>query len=144
MVTGGPSATPHSLQLAAPHISNILCTSLPLSSSTPLPQPRANIKWSKILLNGVPTRASNDSGSVGPASSDLCHTILVQINPSYTSLTITQKPSWVCPPFFYSSNSVSSLFFAFEDPDGTKLKSLLAEHYLYSFGHRAQVKKWKY
>ena len=144
VVTGGPSATPHSLQLAAPHISNILHTSLSLPSSTSISQPRANAKWSKILLNGVPTGVSDDLGSEGPASPDLCHTILVQTNPFYASLTITQKPSWVCPPSFYSPNSVSSLSFAFEDPDRTKLKLILTERYLYLFGHRVQVKKWKY
>jgi len=33
---------------------------------------------------------------------------------------------------------------AFEDPDGAKVKALLAERYLYAFGNRAAVKKWKY
>jgi hypothetical protein len=32
---------------------------------------------------------------------------------------------------------------AFEDPDGGKLRALLAERYLYIFGTRASVKKWK-
>jgi ATP-dependent exoDNAse (exonuclease V) beta subunit len=32
---------------------------------------------------------------------------------------------------------------AFEDPDGGKLRALLAERYLYVFGTRATVKKWK-
>ena len=145
VVTGGPTSTPHTLQLAAPHISNIISSTLSLPSNRTLAQPRANVKWSKILINGVPTRASSGAGpNTGPASPDLCHSALAAINPSYASLTITQKPSWVRPPSSYTPSSISSLSVAFEDPDGSKLKQILAERYLYIFGHRALVKKWKY
>jgi len=37
----------------------------------------------------------------------------------------------------------SSLVVAFEDPDGERLKSLLAAQYLFAFGTRATAKKWK-
>jgi hypothetical protein len=50
----------------------------------------------------------------------------------------------VQPPSSYPHGSTSSLSVAFEDPDGTKLKTLLAERYLFAFGNRATVKKWKY
>jgi len=53
-----------------------------------------------------------------------------------------QKPSWVRPPPSYKAGS-SSLVFAFEDPDGSRLKSLLTARYLYAFGTRSTVKKWK-
>jgi hypothetical protein len=33
---------------------------------------------------------------------------------------------------------------ASEDPDGSKLKTMLAERCLYIFDHRATVKKWKH
>ena len=33
---------------------------------------------------------------------------------------------------------------AFEDPDSSKLKVLLAERYLYTYGNRVSVQKWKY
>lgn len=145
MVTRGPSATPHFLQLAAPHISSIITNTLSLLPTNSLPQPRANVKWSKILINGVPTRASPGTGpSAGLATPDACHSALTAINLSYTSLTITQKPSWVHPPTSYTPSSVSSLSVAFKDPDGSKLKLLLAKHYLFLFGHRVQVKKWKF
>ena len=75
---------------------------------------------------------------------DRIHTALSAINPTYASLTVTQKPSWVCPPSSYAPGTISSLSVAFEDPDGSKLKALLAEHYLYIFGNRASVKKWKH
>ena len=58
--------------------------------------------------------------------------------------SITQKPSWVWPPSSYTPSSISSLSVAFEDPDDSKLKQVLAEHYLYIFRHRVLVKKWKY
>ena len=141
VITGGPAATPHMLQLTAPHISTSLSRTLNLPSNSSLPQPRPNTKWSKITINGVPTGATSDRSPLPP---DECHKALAASNPLYASLSITQKPSWVHPPTSYSPGSVSSLSVAFEDPDGSKLKVLLAEHYLYVFGNRASVIKWKY
>ena len=65
------------------------------------------------------------------------------VNPSYTTLMVMRKPSWVRPPSSYNPGSVSSLVVAFEDPDGTKLKGLLAERHLYAFGNRIKAQKWK-
>ena len=79
-----------------------------------------------------------------PLPPNECHRVLTASNPTYAALTIMQKPSWVHPPTSYTPGSVSSLSVAFEDPDGSKLKVLLAEHYLYAFGNRASVHKWKY
>ena len=141
IITAGPSSTPVSLLSAAPHINAILTTTLQLSSHSPFTQPRANIKWSKITINGVPTGASPTRT---PYTPEECHAALKAINPTYASLQIMQKPSWLRPPSSYSHSSASSLSVAFEDPDGAKLKALLAERYLYIFGNRATVKKWKY
>ena len=127
-----------------PHISTSLSNSLQLSSNAPLPQPRPNTKWSKIIINGVPTGTLADRSPLLP---DECHRALTASNPTYTALTIMQKPSWVRPPTSYTPGSVFSLsvaFEAFEDPDSSKLKVLLAEHYLYAFRNRASVHKWKY
>ena len=71
------------------------------------------------------------------------HMALAAINPSYALLTVTQKPSWVHPPSSYTPGAIFSLSVAFEDPDGSKLKVLLVERYLYIYGNRASVKKWK-
>ena len=141
IITAGPSSTPVSLLTAAPHINAILTTTLQLPSHSPFTQPRANIKWSKITINGVPTGASPTRT---PYTPEECHMALAAINPTYASLQITQKPSWVRPPTSYPHGSASSLSVAFEDPDGTKMKALLAERYLYAFGNRSTVKKWKY
>jgi len=70
--------------------------------------------------------------------------VLAASNPTYTSLSIMQKPSWVHPPALYKPGSISSLSVAFEDPDSSKLKVLLAKHYLYAYGNRTLVQKWKY
>jgi hypothetical protein len=107
-------------------------------SNARLPAARPNIKWSKISVNGVPTGVSNKRTAYDPAE---CHEALTATNPSYTHLTVTQRPSWVCPPSSYSEGAVSSLSVAFEDPDGSKLRTMLAERQLYIFGTRVTVKK---
>ena len=143
VLTGDHTASPSSLQNAAPHIRSIIMHAFKLSSSSPtiIPQPRANVKWSKISINGVPTGASPTGP---PRSPEECHNTLKELNPVYATLTITQRPSWVRTPSSYNEGAISSLSVAFEDPDGSKLKTLLAERYLYAFGIRATVKKWKY
>ena len=88
----------------------------------------------------MPTGASADRSPLTP---DECHAALAASNPSYASLSITQKPSWVRPPSSYKPGSASSLSVAFEDPDGSKMKMLLAERYMYALGNRT-VLKWKY
>jgi len=55
----------------------------------------ANVKWSKLLINGVLTSVSND---IPAHSSAECQHVLTLDNPSYGHLTITQLSSWVCSP----------------------------------------------
>jgi hypothetical protein len=71
------------------------------------------------------------------------HDSLLTNNLLYANLTVMQRPSWVCPPSSYIAGSVLSISVAFEDPDGSKLKTLLAECYLYIHGYRATICKWK-
>jgi len=54
-----------------------------------------------------------------------------------------QKPSWVKAPSSYLVNAASSLTVAFEDPDGTRLKTIVKGRHLYAFGTRLNTKKWK-
>jgi hypothetical protein len=88
---------------------------LPLTS-------RANVRWSRLLINGVPTGASETCSALcsAPVSHGHCD------NTAYESFRVTQKPSRACDPS-YAPGKVSSLVVAFEDPDGTTLalKSLL-------------------
>ena len=90
IITGGPASSPQSLQAAVLHISTFIPSLLPHLPNLPIPQPRANVKWSKILINGVPTGTSKDRA---PYSLNECHAALAAINPSYSTLTIMQKPS---------------------------------------------------
>jgi len=105
-----------------------------LPANTP-PIPRTNT----IIINGLPTGASDDRGPYSPAE---CHEALLATN--HATLTITQLPSWVRSPSSYTPGTTSSLSLSFEDPNGSKLKALLTERYLYDFGTRATVKKWKH
>jgi hypothetical protein len=96
------------------------------TNGTPTSQPitaRANVKWSKILINSVPIGITKERG---PYTSKECHCSLIAHNPSYASLTITQKPSWVHPPDTLTHSTHSSLVVAFEDPEGTAHRNLLS------------------
>jgi hypothetical protein len=102
---------------------------------------RPNVKWSKILINSVPVGCHETRG---PYTPEECHSSLVAHNPSYASLTVTQKPSWVHPPSTFTPESTrSSLVVAFEDPDGSARRSLLSSKQLYLLGTRAKVTRWK-
>ncbi|KAI0270912.1 hypothetical protein BGY98DRAFT_1100551 [Russula aff. rugulosa BPL654] len=94
------------------------------------PHTRANVKWSKILINGLPTGVSDSRGAFTP---DECNSALASENPSYAPLIIAQKPSWVKPPHSLTAGLSSSLIVAFEDPDGSKARTLLGAKYLYAF-----------
>jgi hypothetical protein len=141
VVTGAPNTTSHTLQLAVLHISAILIKAFHLPSDNPLLAAQPNVKWSKISINGVPTGVSKKCGVYMHARN---HDSLKLNNPMYASLIVMQWPRWVHPPNSYNSGSTSSLSVAFEDPDRSKLRMILAERYLYIHGHRASVHKWKY
>ena len=114
------------------------------SPTSPSLTARANVKWSKILINSVPVGIRKDEKlNRGPWTPDECHRSLIMHNPSCSSLTIAQKPSWVHPPSTLTINSQSSLVMAFEDPDGSIRRSLLANKFLYIHGTRAKVTRWK-
>ncbi|KAH9958803.1 hypothetical protein BC827DRAFT_1269242 [Russula dissimulans] len=140
MVTGGANVTPQALLLAAPCISETIARNLKLPATSPPPSIRANTKWSKIIINGAPM---GKMATRGPFTPDECHAALAAVNPYYATLLITQKPNWVWLPSSYNEEAISSLSIAFEDPDGTKLRTLLAARYLYFHGNRTSVKKWK-
>ena len=103
----------------------------------------ANVKWSKVLINGVPLFGAGPATS--PSPSTALHALLVDNNPSYKALKITQMPSWVRAPATYQpTQEKSSLVVAFEDPDGSIARDLIKAKSLFVFGAQATVKKWKY
>ena len=99
-----------------------------------------NVKWSKLLINSVPTGATDISPAL---THEECHQALLRDNPSYHRLRIMQLPSWVRKPSEYKPHSASSLVVTFEDPDGSALSSLIATRHLYGFGSQLTVCKWK-
>ena len=134
----GHNVTLNQLQLAANTIAQAFTNSYSAAVNPPPPPTQANVKWSKLLINGLPTGVSNTRD---PFTPEECHQSLAANNPSYASLSVTQKPSWVCLPSSYTEGSSSSLIVAFEDPDRQQLKPLLAARYLFAFGTGATVKK---
>ena len=114
-----------------------------IEAALPEPSPlasRPNVKWSKLLINSVPTGVTD----ISPAHSrEDCHQALLRDNPSYRCLRITQLPSWVKKPSGYKPHSSSSLVVSFEDPDGSTLSSLVAARHLFGFSAQLTVRKWK-
>jgi hypothetical protein len=141
VVTAGPDTTAHHLASSSRFISDALTPFLSLDHSSPISiSIRENVKWSRILINNIPTGVSNTRGPYSPSE---CHEALTVHNPVYRTLHLTQNPSWVRKPSTYSQGSSSSLVVAFEDPDGSALRALLAGRSLYAFGHEGVVKRWK-
>jgi hypothetical protein len=115
-----------------------------LAIEAALPQPtlltsHPNIKWSKLLINAVPTRVT---ASAPAHSCEECHQALLCDNPSYRCLHVTQLPSWVRKPSLYMPHSSSSLVISFEDPNGSTLFSILSTRHLFRFGAQLAVCKW--
>ncbi|KAF8265032.1 hypothetical protein EI94DRAFT_1804971 [Lactarius quietus] len=140
VLTAGPDTTAHHLNMASHFISASLG---PFLSPSPTPIPissRENVRWSRILINSIPTGASHTRTPYSPSE---CNDALMVDNPTYRSLRLTQLPSWVRPPANYKPNSSSSLVLAFEDPDGKMLRRLLAQRTLYAFGSVGELKRWK-
>jgi hypothetical protein len=143
VITGGHLTTAQQLRDCTEILARALSEDQSMLDDVPLPHPptRPNVKWSKVLINGIPTGVQFDRENA--YSPEECHEALASENPYYASLLVTQKPSWVRPPTSYTTGSSSSLVVAFEDPDGCKAKALLADKYLYAFGARATAKRWK-
>jgi hypothetical protein len=118
IITGGHMTTAHQLQSTSHILAKALSEDQSDAVNTiPPPQTRPNVKWAKILINGIPTGVQSNRGTA--YSPDECHSSLASENPSYASLFVTQKPSWVRNPSTYTVGSSSSLVVAFEDPDGS-------------------------
>ena len=142
VLTGGHSNTYDQLAWAYNLISNSIISNFPTIREHPLTETldiTANVNWTKILVNGVPTGVDSNRG---PWTPDECHEALIADNPQYAALTVTQRPSWVKPPATYKTNTSSSLVFAFEDPLGEFRQTLADNKYLYIFGACATVKPW--
>ena len=142
VVFGGPDTQQDRL-LAASHIlTSTISARLSVPGSSRI-LAHANIKWSKVLINSMPLFGAGPATSPSPSAA--LHASLVDNNPSYKALKITQMPSWVRAPATYQpSQEKSSLVVVFEDPDGSIARDLIKAKSLFVFGAQATVKKWKY
>ena len=131
IVFGGPD-TPQDRLLATSHIlTSAISAQLAVPGSSRI-LARANVKWSKVLINGVPLFGAGPATS--PAPSAALHASLVDNNPSYKALKITQMPSWVWAPATYQpTQEKSSLVVAFEDPDSSIARDLIKAQSLFIF-----------
>ncbi len=122
VVTARPDTSAYQLTQASHFISDILSIFLSHDSS-PLPiTSHENVKWSQLLINGIPTGVSSSRGPYSPSE---CQQVLMADNPAFWTLRLTQPPSWVRAPSTYGPGSISSLVVAFKDPSGESLRSLL-------------------
>ena len=98
-----------------------------------------NTKWSRVTVSHVYTGKEENSDTF---SAETLHSKLTKYNPAYASLTIRQPPSWVRNPQSFKDGQISSLSFAFEDPDGTLVQRLVGSS-LTAFGNlRCAVRAW--
>ena len=140
---GTNSIMAQQLTNALPQFTEVHQTSLSaMAQMAPFSLPTVchNVKWSCLHINLVPTGVTDTLKASTP---NAVHKALAAENLTYTSLIITQKPSWVHNPDSYAPGSSSSLSFAFQDPDGSGAQHLLQQRTLFVFGHVATLKKWK-
>jgi hypothetical protein len=98
-----------------------------------------NARWSRMTLSHVFTGKDSDSPAFSP---EAIHEELSTYNPTYSLLTIRQLPSWIRNPKNFSDGQISSITFAFEDPDGSKARQLAGSS-LTAFGNlRCTLKTW--
>ena len=98
-----------------------------------------NVRWSHVTLSHVYTGKYSDSPHYDP---NTLHEELVSNNPSYTCLTIRQPLTWVRNPSTFKDGQVSSISFAFEDPNGSIAQQLIGTS-LTAFGNlRCTIKAW--
>lgn len=98
-----------------------------------------NTRWSRVTISHI---YSGKESSHPPHSPSTLNAELAAQNPAYASLTIRQLPSWVRNPASFKDGQISSVTFAFDDPDGLLSKKLVGSS-LTAFGNlRCTVKPW--
>ena len=110
-----------------------------MATPAPIKQIIPNVRWSRVVLSNVHTGKTPNSPAHHPAILNL---ELTTANPEYRNLTIRQFPSWLRNPDSLKDNQLSSVAFAFEDPDGSLARRLVGSS-LTAFGNlRCIVKAW--
>ena len=139
VVFAGPDTSRDQLSAASHLLTSAIAASLPAAGARV--SSHLNVRWGKVLVNGVPTGVTDDSSAAHSPSA--CLQDLLENNPSLRPLKVTQLPSWVWAPHLFQPGLSSSLVFAFKDPDSTIAPSLIASRQLFCFGARAMVRHWR-
>jgi hypothetical protein len=98
-----------------------------------------NARWSCVTLSHVLTGKDPDTTAHSP---ETIHDELSTHNPNYAALAVCQLPSWVCDPKSFKDGQVSSVSFAFEDPDGSCLNRLVGSSLTAFSNLRCSIKAW--
>ncbi|KAH9013748.1 hypothetical protein EDB84DRAFT_1639606 [Lactarius hengduanensis] len=141
VIVAGPDTTSQHLQKASAALSTAVAHFIAADPSQPIPiSAKENVRWSRLLINNIPTGASSSRGAYSPSE---CHDTLLRENPAYRALSLTRLPSWVKRPDSYAAGSSSSLVVCFEDPTGLALRTLLSHRTLFAFGQAGDLRPWK-
>jgi hypothetical protein len=90
----GPDTTQDQLFATSYLLTSAIAASLPdVSAHVSF---RLNVRWGKVLINGVPIDVLE--GSPAAHSPSACLQELLEHNSSLCPLKVTQLPSWVRPP----------------------------------------------
>ena len=87
--TASPHTTSHQLQALTPDIESLVIEYLSVFTPNPTITSQPNVKWAKLLINGVPTGVKQDRGAYTP---DECHNALNSHNPIYVRNSLLMKP----------------------------------------------------
>ena len=139
VVFAGPDTSRDQLSAASHLLTTAVAASLPDASARV--SSHLNVRWGKVLINGVPTGVLEGSPAAHSPSS--CLQELLEHNSSLRPLKVTQLPSWVRPPRLFQPGSSSSLVVAFEDPDGAIAPSLIAARHFFCFRAHVTVRRWR-
>ena len=100
----------------------------------------SNARWSCMTLSHVYTSVGEDTPHAH--SPEVIHEELTASNPNYAALTIRQLPLWSCNPENFRNGPISSVSFAFEDPNSSCACQLLRLSFT-AFGNlRCTLRAW--
>ena len=76
-----------------------------------------NVRWSRMTLSHIYTSVGEDTPHAH--SPEVIHEELTASNPNYAALMIRQLPLWTHNPENFRYGQISSVSFAFEDPNSS-------------------------
>ncbi|KAF5313929.1 hypothetical protein D9619_013084 [Psilocybe cf. subviscida] len=104
---------------------------------------RADVKWWKIQVDGVPTHRMTIGGEIYSHTSETVHKELLDCNPGYATISnrIIAKPRWLRTPDELQAIPHSSVVFAVDDEEAAK--TLLKNGKLAAFGRYCTLRPFQ-